>query len=241
MSTHAHARASAQAQSWAHAQAHAHGHGHAEQRDQRRPARALHPRTLALRTHSKGPALKGWFISNTLNRSSLNSENSLMRRLTSFITKGPQNTGVEGSRAGTTCGGVRVGWGVGGHSQHVHVCACSSKNTGCAQVMMKEACSTRCTALQQDSQSGRAGGWLTQAAASMCCLPPTHAPTYPGHGANVVLVAVRDDQRLNLVAPLVQEGRVGQDLLHAEVRVAAAWASACGVRVWVSECLRLVS
>ena len=36
-----------------------------------------------------------------------------MRRFTSFITKGPQNTGVEGSRAGTTCVCV-----------HADVCVC---------------------------------------------------------------------------------------------------------------------
>ena len=43
----------------------------------------------------------------------------------------------------------------------------------------------------------------------------------PGQGANVVLVAVGDHHRLNLVAPLGEEGGVGQDLLHPQVGEAA--------------------
>ena len=44
---------------------------------------------------------------------------------------------------------------------------------------------------------------------------------YPGHGANVVLVAVGDDDRLDLGAPAMQEAGVRKDLLHAQVREAA--------------------
>ena len=47
---------------------------------------------------------------------------------------------------------------------------------------------------------------------------------HPGQGANVVLVAVRDDEGLDLVPPLVQEGAVRQQLLHAVVGEAAAHA-----------------
>jgi hypothetical protein len=39
----------------------------------------------------------------------------------------------------------------------------------------------------------------------------------PRHRADVVLVPVRDDERLDLVLPLREEGRVRQDLLHAVV------------------------
>ena len=44
---------------------------------------------------------------------------------------------------------------------------------------------------------------------------------YPGHGANVVLMAMGDDDCLDLGAPAVQEAGVWQDLLHAQVREAA--------------------
>lgn len=48
------------------------------------------------------------------------------------------------------------------------------------------------------------------------------AATHPGHSADVVLVRMRDDHRLNLVTPLVQEGCVWQNLLHAVVCEAAS-------------------
>ena len=44
---------------------------------------------------------------------------------------------------------------------------------------------------------------------------------YPGHGADVVLVTVRDDNRLNLGPPAMQETGVWKNLLHAQVCEAA--------------------
>lgn len=41
---------------------------------------------------------------------------------------------------------------------------------------------------------------------------------HPWHGADVVFVAVCDDDRLDLVAPLGEEADIWKDLLHAEVR-----------------------
>lgn len=40
---------------------------------------------------------------------------------------------------------------------------------------------------------------------------------YPWHGANVVFVSVRDNDRLYLITPTVKEASIWQDLLHAQV------------------------
>ena len=44
---------------------------------------------------------------------------------------------------------------------------------------------------------------------------------YPWHGADVIFMAMRDDDCLNLRPPPMQEARVWQDLLHAQVCEAA--------------------
>ena len=44
---------------------------------------------------------------------------------------------------------------------------------------------------------------------------------YPGHGADVVFMAMRDDDCLDLRPPAMQEACVWQDLLHAQVCEAA--------------------
>ena len=44
---------------------------------------------------------------------------------------------------------------------------------------------------------------------------------YPGHGANVILMAMGDDDCLDLGAPAVQETGVRKDFLHAQVGEAA--------------------
>lgn len=47
------------------------------------------------------------------------------------------------------------------------------------------------------------------------------AGAHPGHGADVVLVPVRDEHRLNLVLVLRDERHVGKHLLNAQFVVAA--------------------
>lgn len=44
---------------------------------------------------------------------------------------------------------------------------------------------------------------------------------YPGHGANVVLMAVSDNDSLDLGPPAVQKASVWKDLLHSQVCEAA--------------------
>ena len=65
-----------------------------------------------------------------------------------------------------------------------------------------------------------------------------HFSTHPWHSTNVVLVAVGDDQGLDLVTPLVQKGGVWKDLGHAQVRVAAGqWTTAAFVQRHVCVCV----
>jgi len=69
--------------------------------------------------------------------------------------------------------------------------------------------------------STRCGAAAAPAGVRAPSTPGHRAAPHPGHGADVVLMPVRDDHGLDLVAPLGQEARVRQDLLHAQVREAA--------------------
>ena len=50
---------------------------------------------------------------------------------------------------------------------------------------------------------------------------------YPGHGADVVLMAVSDDDSLDLGPPAVQKAGVWKNLLHSQVCEAAQNISGC--------------
>lgn len=44
---------------------------------------------------------------------------------------------------------------------------------------------------------------------------------HPGHGTNVILMTMSDNDCLNLVAPSMQEAGVWKNLLHAQISEAA--------------------
>lgn len=121
--------------------------------------------------------------------------------------------GVEGSSAGTTHGSAPM-WSscLQHHQQRAGagegISSPPSKASSCTQI-------TLCPAGQRPVQ-------LT------ACSPHTAQPSAAQHSP------VRDDHRLDLVAPLRQERGVGQDLLHAQVGEAAdGWmggvTEGCGV------------
>lgn len=56
---------------------------------------------------------------------------------------------------------------------------------------------------------------------SRCQATQSEFCAYPGHGTDVVLMSVRDDDGLNSVFPLRQEAGVRQNFLHAQVRETA--------------------